>query len=389
MHIVVIQETDWLKRGPHQQHHLFERLSQRGHSITVLDYPILREHWPREALFAKTQIVDNAARIYEGAQIRLMTPGTLSVGPVARISSLTSHRSQLQQIIAQQPPDIIVSYALSTGIPAARLAQRHGIPLLFHLIDALHTLVPAQTLQSVARLVERRLLRNADQVLLINEHLKDYALNMGADPQKTQVLRTGVDLTRFQPDRDGSAKRAELGIGPDDLVLFFMGWLYEFCGLNLVADALEDAPEHVKLLVVGDGDLYGALQRRADSDLRGRLIMTGRVPYAEIPELTAVADVHLLPFELVPATQHIVPIKLYEYMASGKPVIATPLPGVKRDVGGGNGVLYVPPSQQVTAALAARGSYRELGQQARRFVEAYCDWNTITDQFEQLLQSMI
>ena len=48
MRIIVVQETDWQRRGPHQQHHLFERLSLRGHAITVLDYPILRPHWPNE-----------------------------------------------------------------------------------------------------------------------------------------------------------------------------------------------------------------------------------------------------------------------------------------------------------------------------------------------------
>ncbi|MEK7329140.1 MAG: glycosyl transferase GT4 family protein, partial [Chloroflexota bacterium] len=55
MRLLVTQETDWLKRGPHQQHHLFERLAARGHSVTVLDFEILYTPWPRAPLFAPRQ----------------------------------------------------------------------------------------------------------------------------------------------------------------------------------------------------------------------------------------------------------------------------------------------------------------------------------------------
>src|SRR3972149_5428730 len=42
MRILAVQETDWLRRGPHQQHHLLERLAGRGHPVPVLDYQRLR-----------------------------------------------------------------------------------------------------------------------------------------------------------------------------------------------------------------------------------------------------------------------------------------------------------------------------------------------------------
>jgi glycosyltransferase involved in cell wall biosynthesis len=383
--IIVVQETDWLRRGPHQQHHLFERLSLRGHEVTVLDYPILRPHWPEEPFRVPRHEQPNAARIYDGAQIRLITPGTLSLRPLARPTSILSHRAELARLIREARPDVIVSYALSTGLPALRLARRHSIPYVFHVIDALHAIVPVRSLQPVAHAVERRLFGAADAVLLINEHLRDYALRMGAAPERARVLRTGVDLARFSPDRDGAPARRELGIEPGDRVLFFMGWIYDFSGLREVAATLDDAPPGVKLLVVGDGDDYQALCSLRDAGLGDRLILTGRVPYQRIPDLLATADVCLLPFHAVPATEHIVPIKLYEYMASGKPVIASPLPGVRRDVGEDHGVVYAPPEEQIQAALALEDQAAELGRRARAFVEANCDWQTITDQFEALL----
>lgn len=393
MNILVVQETDWLRRGPHQQHHLFERLSRRGHVITVLDYPILRQHWPQEPLLVRTQVMDNAARIYEDAHIRLITPGTLSPSLLARPTSILSHHASLRRLIGEQKPDLIVSYALSTGLPALRLARRHRIPFVFHVIDALHAIVPSRVLQPVAHRVERWLFSQADRVLVINEHLRDYAIHMGARPETAQVLRTGVDLERIRPvasdDPMRQQVRTEVGLQPDDLVLFFMGWLYDFSGVQEVAASLAEAPEHVRLLVVGDGDDYEVLCRLRDERLGDRLLLTGRVLYDRIPAYLAAADVPLLPFHTVPATRHIVPIKLYEYMASGKPVIASPLPGVQRDVGEDNGVIYVPAAEQVAAALHLQPRSAELGMLARRFVEDHCDWAQITDEFEALLQHTV
>lgn len=385
MRIVVVQETDWQRRGPHQQHHLFERLSLRGHDVTVLDYPILRRHWPAEPLWVPRAEVANAARIYEGAQIRLVTPGTLSPRLLARPSSVLAHRAALAEIIDAQRPDILVDYALSTGLPALRLARRNGIPFVFHVIDALHAIVPDGVLRPAANAVERGLFRRADEVIAINAHLRDYAISMGAHAGRTRVLRTGVDLARFDPAADGGPARAAWGIAPDDVVMFFMGWLYDFSGLREVAESLRDAPENVRLLVVGDGPEAEPLAALRDGGLGERLILTGRVPYDEIPGLLAAADVALLPFHTVPATRHIVPIKLYEYMAAGKPVIGAPLPGVQRDVGEGNGVIYAPAGEQVAAALAALPRAGELGRAARAFVEANCDWAAITEEFEAVL----
>lgn len=386
MRIIVVQETDWLKRGPHQQHHLFERLSQRGHEIIVLDYPILRPHWPREPLLSSRNEYMNAARLYEGAHVRVITPTTLSLAVLARPSSLLTHYQELAGLIKQARPDILVSYALSTGMPALRLARQYHIPFIFHVIDALHAIVPSRLLQPIAHHVEQHMFRAADEVLVINEHLRDYAIRMGASPGRARVLRTGVDLQRFNPAADGAATRSELGIKCDDYVLFFMGWIYNFSGVREVAESLYQAPPEVRLLVVGDGDDYPALQQMQTAGLGDRLILTGRVPYDKIPRLLAVADICLLPFHTVPATEHIVPIKLYEYMAAAKPVVASPLPGVQRDVGDTNGVIYAPAHQQIETALAVRDRTAALGQQARCFVETHCDWAAITTEFETILQ---
>jgi glycosyltransferase involved in cell wall biosynthesis len=390
MRFVVVQETDWLTRGPHQQHHLFERLAARGHAVTVLDFEIQWQGWPRSPLVARRQEWPSVSRV--GLQppggVRVIRPATLRLGPVCRPSSVITHAVELNDLIRREQPDVLVNYALSTGLAAEHLARRWQVPFVMHVIDALHTLVPSRLLQPLARAVEARLLRRADRSVFINDGLRDYALGLGAPADRAVTLRTGVDLDRIRPEADGRERRRAWGLAPDDVVLLFMGWLYPFAGLFELLAALPAAPERPKLLIVGDGEAEGALRHEiAKRGLQGRVVMTGRQPYEQMPEYLAAADICLLPSQVNEVTRHIVPVKIYEYLASGRPVIASRLPGVMRDLPEGEGVCYAAPGEhlQVAAGLMQPEARRALGAHGRAFVEAHCDWNQITSEFEALL----
>ena len=85
--------------------------------------------------------------------------------------------------------------------------------------------------------------------------------------------------------------------------------------------------------------------------------------------------------------QDIVPVKMYEYMAMKKPVIATRLPGVMKEFGEDSGVVYVDTPDDVAAEaleLLQNGKVEELGLKARCFIGRY-SWDGITDEFEGIL----
>ena len=73
-----------------------------------------------------------------------------------------------------------------------------------------------------------------------------------------------------------------------------------------------------------------------------RSYLVGKKPYNEIPDFLAAADICILPaYPDEEIMQDIVPIKIYEYMAMGKPVITTMLPGIMKEFGEENGISYV------------------------------------------------
>jgi glycosyltransferase involved in cell wall biosynthesis len=184
------------------------------------------------------------------------------------------------------------------------------------------------------------------------------------------------------------------GLSKKDIILFFMGWLYQFSGLKEVATQLAKLEnKNVKLLIVGEGDSYNELlQIREKLNAQDRIIMTGRKPYSEIPTLIAASDICLLPaYPKESIMQDIVPIKMYEYMAMKKPVIATKLPGVMKEFGKENGVIYInKPEEAVDKALnlVRTGDLKVLGAKAKKFADRY-DWEKITGEFENILHEAI
>src|SRR5438445_1172739 len=109
---------------------------------------------------------------------------------------------------------------------------------------------------------------------------------MGARGGRSKVLHAGVDLTRYN-SADRHRIRSELDFAEDDLVLFFMGWMYPFSGLLEVAQGIVGgglSTRNVKLLVVGKGPVWDALQTlRNDKEGGNRIVTREWLPYAQIP----------------------------------------------------------------------------------------------------------
>ena len=390
MNFLVIQETDWIQRGPHQQHHLFERLSKSGHRVIVLDFEINYTPWPYSPLFAPRLICKRITRTDNEANVCVIRPATIRLPGLARIVSMVTFFIELMRITKTIRPDVIVNYAISTGLCALAIAKIKNIPFALHIIDALHTLVPYRWLQPFAYWLETILLRNSDATIYINHKLKEYGLKHGANPNSAHNVGTGVDLDFFglRNKKDINNMRAKWGIDSSDVVLIFVGWLYKFSGIDTIMRILPSMPQSLKLMVVGKGEIENELVAFLnDLRLQNRVIFTGHQPYKNIPTLISAADICLLYSTLNPTTQDILPIKAYEYLACSRPVLASKLPGLMQEVPSGNGVIYteIDDLVQTLQHMMEQNNRLKEGAKARRFVEEHCDWSILTISFEKLL----
>ncbi len=396
MNILIVQESNWVTRNPHQQHHLMERLASRGHSIRVIDYDI---DWKKNTEIGITkprEVHYDVKKILPNVSIQVIRPRSIRIPVLEYPALMIAHRMEISRQIAEFKPDIIVGFGILNAWLGARLAQSHGIPFVYYWIDALDTLIPEKFFQMLGRFLEKQTLNNSARVIAINEKLRDYAVTLGSDLEHTSIIGAGIDLEWFNQTIDGSAIRSQYNFRPDDTVIFFMGWLYHFSGLKEVTLELarsRDTYRNLKILIVGDGDAYVDLQKiRDENQLGENIILTGKQPYEKIPELIAASDICILPADPTEKImQDIVPIKMYEYMAMGKPVITTKLPGLMKEFGDNNGVIFVEQSEDVMdkcLKIVQTHKVEYEGNKAIKFVKKL-NWTDITTTFESLLFSCI
>ena len=396
MKILVVQESDWLERNPHQQHHLMERMAIRGHEIKVIDYPI---DWPNNndgGLVYKREVHKNISKIKENANIEVIRPSFVKIKGLNYATLFFSHKKEIERQIKKFKPDIILGLGILNTYNASKLAKKHNIPFVYYFIDVLHALIPEKAFQSMGKWFTQKTIENADLVIAINKKLSEFAVNMGSKPETTKLIDAGIDLDSYDPDLDDSAIRDEYGIAEKDIVLFFMGWIYEFAGMKELARTLGDSKDkypNYKILVVGDGDAYEEMCHiRDEYDMEDQLIMTGKQPFTRIPEFLASADFCLLPAHIdEPIMQDIVPIKIYEYLAMRKVVIATELPGISKEFGYNHGIEYIHEASEVlekVKQILDGDKYGEIADIGREYVKDN-DWEAITDKFEKAMNDLL
>lgn len=394
MRLLVLQESDWIERGPHQSHHLLERLVQKGHRVRVVDFEIGWRSRGATRLFTNRVESVVTGKVVVGSKVEVVRPSVVHLPLLDYASLVVTHSLEIRRQIREFRPDIVLGLGLLNTFAGIHFARKARIPFVSFVIDELHRLVRERALQGVARVLEQSNIRRATIVLSINERLSDYTIAMGARPQSARVVPAGVDLG-WIASGNGPSIRQRHGIKNEDLLLLFMGWVYPFSGVQDVAQSLVGAEltdPRVTLLVVGKGDSWADIRRLVEeSRAADRIKLVDFRPYDEIPSYLAASDICILPARDVETMRNIVPIKMYEYLGAGKPVIATRLPGLLSEFGEDHGVVYVDTPAEVVAraiALFRQGDLRKLGVAGRDFVSRN-DWVRITDTFESWLRELV
>lgn len=289
---------------------------------------------------------------------------------------------------AYQPDAIYERYALF-GTAGQQLARLLGVP---HLLEVNAPLCDEQAehrqlhYERVARRYERRVLLSADQVFVVSEPLSHWATRMGVAAERLTVMPNAVDPARFKPElRAARALRRGLGIPDPACVVGFCGSLKPWHDLDSLVEAyarLRSALPHsmFRLLVIGDGPGMEVLVARANAlGVSSELVLAGALPHAEIPPYVAAMDIAVAPYPQQ-ATSYFSPLKLFEYMAAGRAVIAAgsaPVAAVLDDPGLG---MTYPPGDVASLTLSlielARdaGLRRRLGKAARERVLERHTW---------------
>ena len=200
------------------------------------------------------------------------------------------------------------------------------------------------------------------------------------DTLNIQVAPDGVDLERYTGLPAPAAARQQLSL-PDTFTAGYTGSLYAGRGIELLLDLAARLPQ-THLLIVGGRDAHLPRLRQQASALNN-LTLTGFVPNADLPLYQAASDVLLAPYQQQVSASSggniaafLSPMKLFEYLASGRPILASQLPVLREVLNEESAILL--PGEDAAAwaaalhALAADPAQRErLSSTARQSAQAY------------------
>lgn len=284
-----------------------------------------------------------------------------------------------------RPDEILVVEPPLFCAPAALLAARlAGGRAWLHVqdfeVDAAFELgiLRSARLRRWVLAAERWLMRRFDRVSTISERMLERLETKGVLPERRMLFPNWVELDRIVPGDGPSPLRREWGLSDTDIVVLYSGNMGEKQGLEILVEAarrLGEAPR-IRFVLCGDGAARPRLERLAEG--LANVLFKPLQPYEKLNELLAVADIHVLP-QRGDAADLVLPSKLTNMLASGRPVVATASAGTQvaalvRDCG-----IVVPPGDaaalvQALVTLADSAELRSsLGRVARALAEQLWD----------------
>jgi glycosyltransferase involved in cell wall biosynthesis len=208
----------------------------------------------------------------------------------------------------------------------------------------------------------------------------------GVPAAKIRVVGSGSDLDEIRP-LDPRASRESLAIDPESPTIVFLGVLYEHQGVQVLLDSMprvrSEVPQ-VRLLIVGDGPMMGRLRAHAETlDLGESVVFAGSVPYGRVKHYLGAATCCVAPF--LTGRGETSPLKLFDYMAAGRPVVASEIPSIRNILEASEAVIAVPPENPSRLAVEILRLLRDpalcesLGEAGRAYVEQHDGWPKIAE----------
>lgn len=236
----------------------------------------------------------------------------------------------------------------------------------------------------------------ADRIICVSEPAKKHLVQQWrVDPQKIKVMPNGVDIALFGGAYDTAAVRTEWRLG-DAPVITFVGGFQPWHGLeNLVAAFAQLLPAlpQARLLLVGDGPARKSLEAAiTQHDVANAVTITGFVSQEQVPAFLAAADIAVLPYPELPQELWFSPLKLYEYMAAGKAIVASRSGQIAEVLQDGENGLLTPPgsidalSQAMRTLLQDDALRQRLGRQAQADAVAHHSWKQYIRRLETVYQ---
>jgi glycosyltransferase involved in cell wall biosynthesis len=384
---------------------LAESIQQAGHKITVLtgfpNYP--------------------SGEIYPGYKIKLWQREEIGGVPVIRFPLYPNHdQSSLKRALnytsfsqsvamlapwLAQKPDVIHVYSppLTSAWPGWLLSRWWKVPFTYEIQDLWPETLKATGMLNNERMLRLigwfadRVYRRAAAIRVISPGFRENLISKGVPAEKIHVISNWVDADQQPPQAPDPQLAASLGLAGRFNVMFAgtQGFAQGLDTVLAAAVQLQDMPQ-VQIVFVGSGAdsdrLHQICQQRAISNVK----FLGRFPSEEMPRMYALADVLLVHLRADPLFRITIPHKIFDYLSSGKPVLAAMEGDSAAVITQANAGLICPPGDPPALAEAVRrfaamsdAERLSLGANGRRLVVEEYNRPRLAGQVIEMLESVM
>lgn len=303
-------------------------------------------------------------------------------------------RPQIDGLIGRLQPDVVMERYYNFGGEGILAAEQARVPSLLEVnspvidhpgswkgvLDALFLVRPM-------RRYRERLARSASALISpLKEIVPEWARS------KTQVVTWGANLEAFHPEKRLEARRRSWGAGPETCVVLFSGSHRPWHGVHTLLAAASRLRDNPALIFV----LAGGERSGVATDFNGRYL--GRVPYEDMPEVTASADLSVAPYDRsrLPSLQlgfFWSPLKVFEALASGVPVVTLDIPPLNEIARSNREGAFFKENDpedlaRVISSLAGDHERRRAMGRSARDRAALFSWSSHAAQLEQILEGI-
>jgi glycosyltransferase involved in cell wall biosynthesis len=375
-----------------------------GHRVKVITgfpnhpkgevFPAYRGRWTMSECMDGVSVIRCPLFTTPNRGVALKTAGHLSLMLSAVVSGMP-RAGRCDVVIGSSP-------TLFSALGAWMISRVKRVPFVMEVRDlwpAIFVHLGVLKNRTLIRLLERLELFLYHQAAVVVPVTQAFALDLqrrGVPPSKIGVIPNSADLTAFSPAPKENDVRQALGLG-GRFVVSYIGTHGISHGLDAVLDAAaecQDDPEIV-FLFVGEGAERARLMEQAAARALSNVRFVPAQPLEQIAGFYAASDACLVPLRAIDQFAGFIPSKMFEIMASGRPVIGA-LEGEAKDILAQSGAaLLVRPEDSRGLAQSVRrlrsdpGLAQRLGAQGRAFVEQHYGRPQLAQSYERLLRQAV
>lgn len=339
----------------HEMNKAFNKLGYTVHKVSIYDDEAVGSE-SRSGLLSRI-VAALPGPVYELLELGYNIPGTLRLYLAVR---------------KLRPRFIYERYSLY-NLAGALVSRLTGIPLILEVNSPLaYEKAKYGTLycKRLAQRCETFAVNSAHSTIAVSEVLRGILVAEGGDARRITVMHNGVNPEEYQTD----SHTAE-SVSQNRITLGFVGWFRDWHGLSemlITLDELGAFHGNVHLKLIGDGPLRPRLEALiAERSLSEHVTITGALSRCDLLRTLPELDIALQPA----ATSYASPMKLFEYMAAGKAIVAPAQANIREILRDGeNGLLFTPGDwrhmvSRVMELIAEPANIRRIGDAARKDIE--------------------